>query len=203
MIGAIKLKQTMYLPPPATSMIEGFDIQGCQCYFNGSDIIVTQPRYTLNRQTHLTATLNNRIIIKYIQYINKQCNRSFTHRRLLKLWSRLRPLLPTMQWSTQDVNCPGRGVLIFSEELDHHKNRDVCTIVRRIRRRLIKTALSHMRGRGFFVGFGETSLDKHNWLIRILFYRIRKYLDRGIEILNLPPFYASVMRQLPTSSEDT
>ena len=190
-----------YNNEPAIHMIEGFDMQGCQCYCNGSDIIVTQPRYTLNRQTHLTATLNNRIIIEYIQCINKQFNRPFTHWSLLKLWSRLRPLLPTMQWPTHDVNCPS-GVLLFSEELDDHENRDVRTITRYIRRRLVKTALSHMPT-GMFVGFGETSLEKHNWLIRILFYRIRKYLDRGIEILNLPPFYASVMRQLPTSSEDT
>ena len=191
-----------YNNEPATHMIDGFDMKGCQCYCNGSDVIVTQPTYTLNRQTHLTATLNNSIIIEYIQCINRQCNRSFTW-LLHKLWSRLRPPLPTIQWPTHNVNCPGRGLLIFSEELDHHENRDVRIVVRHIRRRLIKTALSHMHRRGMFVRIGASPLEIHNWLIRILFHRIRKYLDRGIEILNLSPFYASVMRQLPTSVEDT
>lgn len=179
---------------PATNMIDGFDIQGCQCYCNGSDIIVTQPRYTLNCQTHLTTTFNNRIIIEYIHYINQQCNRSFAHRRLHKLWSRIRSLLPTMQWP---IHGPHLRLLIFSEELDYHENKDVRTITRHIRRKLIKTALSHMRRRGMFVSFGESPIEKHNWLMRIIFYRIRKYLDRGIEILNLPPFYPSVMRRLP------
>lgn len=209
---------------PPVNIIHGFDIKACECYFNGYEVFVPTPHQTFQRKTALNMTPSNLYLCEYMNCMKSQCEREFTS--ILRQVSLIRGgRMPTgeLQQVLTWMNLPigsnqDQGSLIFREELDHpplifQEELDhpglgglrTFTEIEVVREFLIKSAVRQMCQRGIrymeCFDFEPNPVGNHNFLIRMLFARIIKYIGRGFSIVNLPPYDDNVMRRLPETFE--